>query len=156
MGNSQVVTNIVFILLIAAMIVFMWISSRKQRKQQQAESEWRQHLKPGDKVSTVSGLLGEVVSADPDHDQVTIKSGDSVSVWMIRAIRRPPVIPKYADEEASGDSADSADEPDASQAADAPAAEIKAQSSDSDGASAADSGKSADASKDDAPEGHED
>lgn len=104
MGGSTLVTNIIFIVIIAAMIVFMWMSSRKQRKQQQAEVEWREHLKKGDKVSTVSGLLGEIVSADAAHDQVTIKSGNSVSVWRIQAIRRPPVIPHYADEDQSASS----------------------------------------------------
>lgn len=98
-NSSTIVTNIIFIIIIAAMIIFMWMSSRKQRKQQQAEADWRQNLKPGEKVATVAGLLGEVVSADPDHDQITIKSGDSISVWRIQAIRRPPVVPKYADED---------------------------------------------------------
>jgi preprotein translocase subunit YajC len=112
MNSSGIITNIIFIILIAAMIVFMWMSSRKQRKQQQEEADWRQNLKPGEKVATVSGLLGEVVSADPDHDQITIKSGNSVTVWRIQAVRRPPVVPKYADEDdadAGNDKAEAAD-----------------------------------------------
>lgn len=108
-NSSTIVTNIIFIIIIAAMIIFMWMSSRKQRKQQQAEADWRQNLQPGEKVATVAGLLGEVVSADPDHDQITIKSGDSVSVWRIQAIRRPPVVPKYADEDEDAQNGEDAD-----------------------------------------------
>lgn len=91
--------EIFMIILIVALIVMMWLSSRKQKKTQQQRDDWRNNLKPGDKVATVSGLLGTIKEADPAHDQVVIDSEGSLSRWRIQAIVKPPVIPHYADED---------------------------------------------------------
>lgn len=99
-GNSGALLNEIFMIaLIVLLIIFMWVSSRKQRKNQEKKEDWRRSLKPGDKVATVSGLIGTIKEADPDHDQVVIESEGSLSRWRIQAIVEPPVIPHYADDD---------------------------------------------------------
>lgn len=116
-ASSGLGMEIFMIILIVALIVMMWWSSRRQKKTQQQRDDWRNNLKPGDKVATVSGLLGTIKEADPAHDQVVIDSEGSLSRWRIQAIVEPPVIPHYADEDQNQDQkADqSADQEDASQ-----------------------------------------
>lgn len=98
-ASSGLGMEIFMIILIVALIVMMWWSSRRQKKTQQQRDDWRNNLKPGDKVATVSGLLGTIKEADPAHDQVVIDSEGSLSRWRIQAIVEPPVIPHYADED---------------------------------------------------------
>lgn len=139
---------IMLIVLVVIMMVFMMISTRKQKKAQDAQNDWRENLKPGDEVATVSGLLGTVVSVDVPHDQIVINSEGSMSRWRIQAITRPPVVPAYVsdddvDEQGNllpkADSANSADSAAASSdssneaavADSAPAAESTVDASDS-------------------------
>ncbi len=50
------------ILIIGVMIVFMVISSRKQKKQDQEIANMRNNLQVGDEVTTIGGIIGKVVS----------------------------------------------------------------------------------------------
>jgi preprotein translocase subunit YajC len=113
-ASSGLGMEIFMIILIVALIVMMWWSSRRQKKTQQQRDDWRNNLKPGDKVATVSGLLGTIKEADPAHDQVVIDSEGSLSRWRIQAIVEPPVIPHYADEDQDQKSDSSAQQEDAS------------------------------------------
>lgn len=90
---------IMLIVLVAIMMVFMVASMRKQKKAQEAQNDWRENLKPGDQVATVSGLLGTVVSVDIPHDQIVINSEGSLSRWRIQAITRPPIVPAYVSDD---------------------------------------------------------
>lgn len=56
-----------------AIIYFILI--RPQRKQQKEHQEMVKNLKRGDKVSTIGGIVGEIVHLT--NDIVTIKSGDT-------------------------------------------------------------------------------
>ncbi len=50
------------LLIIGVMIVFMVISSRKQKKQDQEIANMRNNLQVGDEVTTIGGIIGKVVS----------------------------------------------------------------------------------------------
>jgi len=50
------------LLIIGVMIVFMVISSRKQKKQDQEIANMRNNLQIGDEVTTIGGIIGKVVS----------------------------------------------------------------------------------------------
>ncbi|WP_419938370.1 preprotein translocase subunit YajC [Candidatus Palauibacter sp.] len=55
--------------------IFYFIFFRPQRKQQKEHQEMVKNLKRGDKVSTIGGIVGEIVHLS--NDIVTIKSGDT-------------------------------------------------------------------------------
>ena len=55
--------------------IFYFIFFRPQRKQQKEHQEMVKNLKRGDKVSTIGGIVGEIVHLT--NDIVTIKSGDT-------------------------------------------------------------------------------
>ena len=50
------------LLIIGVMIVFMVISSRKQKKQDQEIANMRNNLSVGDEITTIGGIIGKVVS----------------------------------------------------------------------------------------------
>ena len=50
------------ILIIGVMIVFMVISSRKQKKQDQEIANMRNNLSVGDEITTIGGIIGKIVS----------------------------------------------------------------------------------------------
>jgi len=55
--------------------IFYFLFFRPQRKQQKEHQEMVKNLKRGDKVSTIGGIVGEIVHLT--NDIVTIKSGDT-------------------------------------------------------------------------------
>ncbi len=55
--------------------IFYFIFFRPQRKQQKEHEALVRNLKRGDKVSTIGGIVGEIVHLT--NDIVTIKSGDT-------------------------------------------------------------------------------
>ncbi len=50
------------LLIIGVMIVFMVISSRKQKKQDKEIADMRNNLQVGDEVTSIGGIIGRVVS----------------------------------------------------------------------------------------------
>lgn len=98
------ITTIVILVLLILMIVWMGHTSKKQQQSMRDRENWRQNLKPGDKVATQSGLLAEVVEVLPDYDEIVLKSEDSTSRWRLAAITEPPVRPAYIPDEEDADS----------------------------------------------------
>ncbi|GGI12906.1 hypothetical protein GCM10007377_03300 [Galliscardovia ingluviei] len=87
------------IILVLAMVLIMFWQSRNAKKQRSKQDDFRTNLKPGDKVATLSGLIGNIVEVDLDHDQVVLDSEGSRSRWRIQAITEAPVEPKYVSDE---------------------------------------------------------
>lgn len=87
------------IIILIAMVGFMWWSTRQQKKQQEKVNDFRQSLQPGMEVATHSGLLATVESVDLDRDIVILNSEGSLSKWRIQAITEPPVIPAYVSDD---------------------------------------------------------
>lgn len=63
------------IMMFGFIAIFYFIFFRPQRKQQKEHEALVKNLKRGDKVSTIGGIVGEIVHLT--NDVVTIKSGDT-------------------------------------------------------------------------------
>ena len=60
--GADLLSMLPMILIIGVMIVFMVISSRKQKKQDQEIANMRNGLSVGDEITTIGGIIGKVVS----------------------------------------------------------------------------------------------
>ena len=70
---SGLESSLGLILIMVAMIAFMWFSGRKQRKRQKMMQERKNNLKNGDRVMMDCGIYGVV--KDINDDIVTIAVG---------------------------------------------------------------------------------
>ncbi|WP_432524226.1 preprotein translocase subunit YajC [Kineococcus sp. SYSU DK006] len=82
-GSSQ----LVFLLIMVALLVFMFSRTNKQRKAQQ---EMQNNVGPGAEVMTTSGMFGTVVEVDGDVVVLEIAPGLHTR-WTRRAVAR--VVP---------------------------------------------------------------
>ena len=60
--GGDILSLLPMLLIIGVMIVFMVISSRKQKKQDQEIANMRNNLSVGDEITTIGGIIGKVVS----------------------------------------------------------------------------------------------
>lgn len=60
--GADLLSLLPMLLIIGVMIIFMVISSRKQRKQDQEIANMRNNLSVGDEITTIGGIIGKVVS----------------------------------------------------------------------------------------------
>lgn len=88
-------TSIFMIVLIVIMVGFMWMSSRKQKKRQEEQNQWKQSLGPGTEVATHSGLIGVITEIDLEKEQAVIDSEGSLSRWRLAALTQPPIVPAF-------------------------------------------------------------
>ena len=61
------------IIMIVLMIGLFWFMSRSQKKKQREEENMRESLEVGDEVTTIGGIVGEIVSIK--GETVTIETG---------------------------------------------------------------------------------
>ncbi len=76
-----------FILMIGAVALF-WFMSRRTRKQQQTQADFRKGLEVGDEVMTASGMLGTVVAIDDDAVTLEATPGAGRTRWVLQAISK--------------------------------------------------------------------
>lgn len=96
-----------YLILILAVAAF-WFMSRKSRKQQRAQQEFRSTLQPGDEVMTASGMIGVVVEVD--DDTITLESAPgSRTRWVRAAIAKKVEAPVADDQPSDEDDADDED-----------------------------------------------
>ena len=100
-GSSQ----LVFLLIMVALLVFMFSRTNKQRKAQQ---EMQSNVGPGAEVMTTSGMFGTVVEVDGDVVVLEIAPGLHTR-WTRRAVAR--VVPAGGAADAPAAQAPSAHEP---------------------------------------------
>ncbi|RJQ78168.1 preprotein translocase subunit YajC [Pseudonocardiaceae bacterium YIM PH 21723] len=81
MGN-----NVLFLALIAAFVLMIFFTGRKQRKAMAQQQELQNSLTAGDRVMTSSGLYGTVVETDEDTIDIEIADG-VVTTWLRAAVR---------------------------------------------------------------------
>ena len=65
---------IVIVVLLAAFLVWSFISQRKKQKQ---FNETINAIKPGSKVKTIGGIVGEVVEINDEEGTFVLRTGDS-------------------------------------------------------------------------------
>ena len=71
---QSIIPIVVIIVLLVAFFVWSFIS---QRKKQKAFNETVNSIKPGNKVKTIGGIVGEVVEVDDAEGTFVLKTGDS-------------------------------------------------------------------------------
>lgn len=69
-GGSMTLMLVIFMVF---MIGYMYLISRKEKKQKNAEQEMRDSLSIGDEVLTIGGIIGRVVTVK--EDSVVIETG---------------------------------------------------------------------------------
>ncbi|MEN0128108.1 MAG: preprotein translocase subunit YajC [Brevundimonas sp.] len=103
-------SNYSFLLILALAVGAFWLMSRRTRKQQKSQQEFRSSLAPGDEVMTGSGLFGTVVAVDDEAITLESEPGGGRTRWIRAAIAKKiePPVPADADEwrdDADGDDA---------------------------------------------------
>ena len=66
----------IFLLIIfGAMLLFMFMSNRSQKKKQQEILDMRAGIQPGDKVTTIGGIIGVVVEVSAEENSFVLETG---------------------------------------------------------------------------------
>ena len=73
--------ELLFPLLIVALLVPMFLGMRRQRKEVTKQAEMQDSLKIGDHVTTTSGLYGTIVGLDPATVDLEIAE-DVITTWL--------------------------------------------------------------------------
>ncbi|MFD0481076.1 preprotein translocase subunit YajC [Kineococcus sp. GCM10028916] len=97
-GNSQ----LIFLLIMVALLVFMFSRTRKQQKAQQ---QMQTGVAPGARVMTTSGMFGTVVDIEGDEVVLEIAPGLQTR-WTRRAVARVVAPTEVAPLEESADPVD--------------------------------------------------
>jgi preprotein translocase subunit YajC len=71
-------------IIVIGFLYFIFMS-RSSKKQDQERKSLIDSLKKNDKVLTVSGIIGSIVSVSETEDEVVVKLDDNVRVRMIKA-----------------------------------------------------------------------
>lgn len=106
--------NLILLVVLAAMLVFMFINGRRNaKKRQELEQERRTKMVPGARVMTRSGLFGTLVEFDAEDltqpAKVEIAPG-VVAEMHAQAVDLAPETTPAADETVADETADTADE----------------------------------------------
>ena len=90
--------TVMMIVITVFLVGYMFLLTRKDKKQQQSEQEMRENLKVGDEIITIGGIMGRVVTVK--EDSVVIESGaDRNKIRFTKpAIARNVTAEKKADE----------------------------------------------------------
>ena len=67
------------IILLVVMVVFMFFMTRHQKKQEQEAKNMRDNLEVGDEITTIGGIIGEIVSIKDETVTIeTSKAGTKI------------------------------------------------------------------------------
>jgi preprotein translocase subunit YajC len=114
--------NVMMIIFLVGMVAVMWFMSRRNKRQQQNQADFRDSLVAGQRVMTAGGMIGLI--SDVEGDVVTLMSpGGDQSVYVRRAIRsqvsdeewEAMLAPYARDEEDEAPSGDEGGEADAAE-----------------------------------------
>ncbi|KZM74494.1 preprotein translocase subunit YajC [Nocardia terpenica] len=95
--------QLLFPLLLVALLVPMFLGVRRQKREAQKVTEMQEGVKVGDRVTTTSGLYGTVVDLDETTVDLEIAE-DVVTTWLRAAIREVRTEDTHAAEPAATDS----------------------------------------------------
>ena len=71
--------------IILVMVLFIWMTSRSRKKQEQQKKDMLGAMKRGDKVQTIGGILGNVVEVRDDRILLKVDEGNNTKVWFARS-----------------------------------------------------------------------
>lgn len=78
--------ELLFPLLLVALLVPMFLGVRRQKRETEKASSMQESLKIGDAVTTTSGLYGTIVDLDDETVDLEIAE-DVVTTWLRQAVR---------------------------------------------------------------------
>jgi preprotein translocase subunit YajC len=71
--------------LLLVMILFIWMSSRSRKRQEQVKLDMLGAMKRGDRVQTIGGILGNVVEVKEDRILLKVDESNNTKVWFARS-----------------------------------------------------------------------
>ena len=71
--------------LLLVMILFIWMSSRTRKRQEQQKLDMLGAMKRGDRVQTIGGILGNVVEVKEDRILLKVDESNNTKVWFARS-----------------------------------------------------------------------
>lgn len=77
--SGQVITFVIFGVLIVAIIVMFIFSGRRRKKQEDEAKKLMDAVKPGNKVKTIGGICGIVVEVDAAENTFVLETGTETS-----------------------------------------------------------------------------
>ena len=104
-------TSFMPIIMIVLLVVVFFFMYRSNKKQEQQANEMRNNLEVGDEITTIGGIVGEIVSIKEDTIVIeTSKAGTKIrflktavrSVDISAAMKRGEVTPATSNEKSSG------------------------------------------------------
>lgn len=105
---------IIIVLLLVAFFVWSYIS---QKKKQKAFNDTVNAVKPGSKVKTIGGIVGEVVEVDDAEGTFVLKTGDSEGNCSYMKFDKQAIYQTDAKPEPAPEKQEKAEEPAASEQA---------------------------------------
>jgi len=75
----------IIIPMVLILIVFFWLSSRTQKKQERERQQMLDSIKPRDKVVTIGGMYGRVVEVKDDAIVLRVDENKDVRVAVLRS-----------------------------------------------------------------------
>ena len=86
--DQNILMNLMLLLPIIIMFIVMTLSQKKKSKKEQ---ELRDSIEVGDKVTTIGGIMGTVVSVSAKDESLVIKSqSESIRIkkWSVAAVNK--------------------------------------------------------------------
>lgn len=74
-GGNNWVSYVLIGVLVVVLVVSMIIMNRRSKKREQEAKELMDAVKPGNKVTTIGGIVGIVVETNPDDNTIVVETG---------------------------------------------------------------------------------
>jgi preprotein translocase subunit YajC len=88
-GDAGALLGNPLVMIVPIFILFFFMILRPQRRQQQEVRKMLENLKKNDRVVTIGGIRGSVLSVNRDIDEIVIKVDDTTKLRMtVSAISR--------------------------------------------------------------------
>ena len=77
------------LLMVGVMVVFYFFMIRPQMKRQKEEQKFRDALKKGDKVVTIGGIHGKILSIDDNTQTMMVQIDDNTKIRVEKTAVKP-------------------------------------------------------------------
>ena len=71
--------------IVLVMVLFIWMTTRSRKKQEQQKKDMLGAMKRGDRVQTIGGILGNIVEVRDDRILLKVDEGNNTKVWFARS-----------------------------------------------------------------------
>lgn len=77
--TSQIMSYVLIGVLVLVLVGSMILMNRRRAKQEKESQDLINAVKPGNKVTTIGGIVGIVVEVDPEDDCIILETGSEAS-----------------------------------------------------------------------------